>query len=193
MDFTLTLTPEALLFWLVTLGWLVELLVFRPWRGQRDRSGRWSFAIILAALLVSLAVTAGLYHVNLGNLEGGGQLWVRRAALGVYASGVALRLWAASCLGPWFSVWVETPPEQVLVSRGPYRRLRHPLYLGLYLLGVGLSGLHANLPGLLTTAIALLASLDHRMREEERALLEVESLDYRSWRRERYRFLPFIY
>jgi methyltransferase len=42
----------------------------------------------------------------------------------------ALKFWAITSLGPRWTFRVLVPPGGTLVSSGPYRRLRHPNYVG---------------------------------------------------------------
>ncbi|WP_238384870.1 methyltransferase family protein [Segeticoccus rhizosphaerae] len=54
--------------------------------------------------------------------------------------GLLLRWWSFATLGRYFTTVVKTSADQVVVSRGPYRALRHPSYTGLLaaFLGCGL-------------------------------------------------------
>jgi protein-S-isoprenylcysteine O-methyltransferase Ste14 len=136
---------------------------------------------------------AGGVKLRVGNLTGSGQKFMFGGALALYSSGLALRYWAARSLGSWFSRSVEACPDQTLVSGGPYRFLRHPLYLGLFLLGVGLNGLMANPFGVTISVFILAIVLNLRMVEEERVLESTIGSRYRAWKSKRYRFVPFFY
>jgi len=48
----------------------------------------------------------------------------------VLLAGKALKFWAITSLGPRWTFRVLVPPGGSLVTRGPYRRLRHPNYVG---------------------------------------------------------------
>jgi protein-S-isoprenylcysteine O-methyltransferase Ste14 len=78
-----------------------------------------------------------------------------------------------------------------LVTTGPYRLVRHPIYGGLILLALGWAG---ALGGWLTfgSAMALSVLLDRKAAREERWLRE-HFADYRAYQRSTRRFLPFVY
>ncbi len=54
---------------------------------------------------------------------------VEAAALAGLAAAVGLRLWVIASLGPAWNVKGEVPEEMTVVTRGPYRWMRHPNYL----------------------------------------------------------------
>lgn len=51
------------------------------------------------------------------------------AALGAYAVIEIFRIWTVSSLGPYWTTRIITIPDAPLVTRGPYRFMRHPNYL----------------------------------------------------------------
>ena len=69
-------------------------------------------------------------------------------------------------LGRWFGVW---PALRGLVTRGPYRLVRHPLYLAYVLADIGCNLQEWNL-GTALLVMAGWASLFYRIRAEERIL-----------------------
>jgi methyltransferase len=91
----------------------------------------------------------------------------------------ALRYWAIATLGARWNVRVIVVPGEPVVTRGPYRWLRHPNYLAVVLEGFALPLIH----GAWLTALgfsALNAWLLHvRIRVEERALAEHCELEAR--------------
>lgn len=52
------------------------------------------------------------------------------AGLVVFALGKALKLWAIAILGERWTYRVFVLPDAPLVTRGPYRLMRHPNYVG---------------------------------------------------------------
>lgn len=53
--------------------------------------------------------------------------------LGLLVAGTGLRYWAIRSLGPRWSTRIVFVPGEALVSRGPYRWMRHPNYVGVVL------------------------------------------------------------
>ena len=63
--------------------------------------------------------------------------WVTIITAIMIAFGLILRTWAVVSLGRWFTWNVTVQPGQVLVTDGPYRVIRHPSYMGAWLMFVG--------------------------------------------------------
>jgi methyltransferase len=96
--------------------------------------------------------------------------WVAAAALTVFAAGQALRLLAMRALGPRWTVRVLTLPAVAPVTRGVYRHLRHPNYLGIVLEMAALPLVHGAVWTAVVFSIGNAAMLSARVRAEESAL-----------------------
>ena len=82
----------------------------------------------------------------------------------------ALRQWAFWTLGRYFTFTVQTSADQVVVTTGPYRFVRHPAYTAL-LLAAAAGGLYVgNWLSLVALVVAVTAGLVYRITVEERAL-----------------------
>jgi protein-S-isoprenylcysteine O-methyltransferase Ste14 len=79
-----------------------------------------------------------------------------------------------------------------LVSTGPYQYLRHPLYLGLFLITLAFPIFVGNWLALVMGLPLLLIGFSWRMKVEELALTKINP-QYAEWLKQRYRFIPFIY
>ena len=87
----------------------------------------------------------------------GGNLAVHGLVLGaigavIFACGLALAVWARIHLGRNWGMPMTQKAEPALVTSGPYRFVRHPIYSGL-LLGVLGTALATNLIGLIIFAV----------------------------------------
>ena len=95
------------------------------------------------------------------------------AALTAVFASQSLRWWCIATLGRQWNTRVIVVPGLPLVSRGPYRLLRHPNYLAVVLEGAALPLVHsawATAAGFTVLNAVLLA---RRIRVEERALATV--------------------
>jgi protein-S-isoprenylcysteine O-methyltransferase Ste14 len=115
--------------------------------------------------------------------------WLRWAGVGVGVAGGALLLWTFHTLGPNLTDTVVTRKAHTLVTRGPYRWVRHPFYDSAALCMLANSLATANWFLFLTGALALLL-LVVRTRKEEENLLNRFGDDYRAYMESTGRFLP---
>jgi methyltransferase len=96
--------------------------------------------------------------------------WWTLPGLALFIAGELLRGWAILALGPRYSTRIVVLPKAPLVAGGPYRFVRHPIYVGITLMLAGFP-LAFGLWGTLV-AIGLLnaVALARRIRREDRAL-----------------------
>jgi methyltransferase len=111
-------------------------------------------------------VLMGLEGALHGSLSRQLVLW----GLAVFGLGKALKFWAIWSLGTRWSFRVLVVPGASLVTRGPYKWLRHPNYLGV----VGeLAGVALTFSAIVTGVVALAGFtwiLRERIKVEEQAL-----------------------
>lgn len=117
--------------------------------------------------------------------------WLRwlGAPLGGIAGCVAL--WAFHSLGPNLTDTVVTRKAHTLVTRGPYRWVRHPFYDSVALLLLAIALLTANWFVFATGASALALIVARTRTEEENLLLRFGD-SYAAYIRRTGRFLPKI-
>jgi protein-S-isoprenylcysteine O-methyltransferase Ste14 len=112
------------------------------------------------------------------------------AGAAVAVVGAALVVWARRTLGRAFTAFPEPRPGASVVTNGPYRFARHPMYGGALLLLGGLSLTHSV--GSLVGTGALGVLWWRKSVEEERRLAEAHP-DYDAYRRRTpRRFVPFV-
>lgn len=115
---------------------------------------------------------------------------VRWSGQGILLAGILLVWWAFETLGPHYRGGLGLWDDHRLVTRGPYRWVRHPVYLGFVVAIVGVGLLSANWVAgasgvLLTSAIPLL-----RVGLEEAELERRFGAEYRDYRTRTGAFLP---
>jgi protein-S-isoprenylcysteine O-methyltransferase Ste14 len=117
-------------------------------------------------------------------------VWVR-AIGGVLAfAGVAMVWWTHRSLGRHWSGILELRENHRLITAGPYRRIRHPMYTGFFLMPIGVAALTANLLIALVQLAATTAMYLARVADEEAMMLERFGDEYRVYMRGTGRLLP---
>ncbi|HNS38464.1 MAG TPA: isoprenylcysteine carboxylmethyltransferase family protein [Anaerolineaceae bacterium] len=161
--------------------------------GPRQGAKRWDTAIMSLLGLTQLAryILAGL-DLRYG-WSSGGALPAQLIALGVGALGYALVVWATA-VNAFFSqiVRIQTERGQTVVTGGPYRRVRHPAYLGAILFELAMPVLFASGWVLIPSGLSVLL-LILRTALEDRTL-QAELPGYAAYARQvRSRLLPGVW
>ena len=189
--------PIGILYLFVVLGWyFMELVQFarqQQWRPDDapvgPRSFWFAFAACVTAAIVVLSVAP---HAAPGAAIGHGAA-VFAVGMVLLVAGVALRVWSFYSLGRYFTFAVKVSPNQPVVSRGPYRVLRHPGYAGELLAIVAIGLLNGNWVSVATVALLWLALIVWRIHIEENALLTALDGRYRSYAAQHKRLVPLVW
>jgi methyltransferase len=109
-------------------------------------------------------------------------------ALLVLLAASALRIWVIRTLGPHWNVQIMDSGALGVVTRGPYRWIRHPNYVAVFLELAALPLVHGAWVTALVGTAAHLWVLSHRIRAEEAVLLA--NPEYQRLMGGKPRFLP---
>jgi len=115
--------------------------------------------------------------------------WVRWGGAALMALGVPFIYWVFNSLGKNVTPTVAIREEATLVTYGPYRWVRHPLYTVAFGVFLGFSLLAANW-FIFAALLLVFAVLVMRTPIEERRLIERFGEDYRAYMHRTGRFLP---
>jgi protein-S-isoprenylcysteine O-methyltransferase Ste14 len=105
--------------------------------------------------------------------------------------GVGVALLSARRLGRSLTPFPRPLEHGELVTGGIYGWVRHPIYLGVLLVALGIALITASLLRLLLT-LALFVFFDRKARREE-IWLEQKYPEYRDYRRRVKRLIPWLY
>ncbi len=116
----------------------------------------------------------------------------RLAWLLVSALGIALGLYtlAHNRLGN-FGIYPEPIDNACLITSGPYRRVRHPMYTSLLLCMFGIALYRHAWPNYVGMVLLIVALVGKMRREEDHLRLRFE--DYADYVKHTHRLLPKIY
>jgi protein-S-isoprenylcysteine O-methyltransferase Ste14 len=129
------------------------------------RGDRWVVAQLVLFVIIGASLFFGPGVTRLG--------WI------VAAIGLALAIWAAVTMGSSLSPFPRPPRDAELVERGPYRFLRHPIYVGGFLFFAGLSLVFSVYALALTAVLAGFWVAKARLEERHLAERFPEYADYR--------------
>jgi protein-S-isoprenylcysteine O-methyltransferase Ste14 len=116
--------------------------------------------------------------------------WLRWFGLALGYASLALIWWTEASLGKNFNTTLHVREGHNLITHGPYRYVRHPMYTGLFLFVVSWLLASANLviglPGLLSLTVIVL----NRLQLEEATMIDLFGDKYRDYVQRTGRFLP---
>jgi protein-S-isoprenylcysteine O-methyltransferase Ste14 len=186
-------TPDTLLEWLLAGTGAATLIVFAV--ALQNFFIQPPTLTRLQRFFQDVSVLVGVMHaLALLMLDSAGDLW---SGIGVVMYGASLALFLAAIeaarRAPMTRTFVYTPACTTILSEGPYRYIRHPIYLSYSLAWFAAPiAMHSIILGL--TAIAMTTCYLISAREEERLLAagpkaaEYADLTVRTWR-----MIPFVY
>jgi methyltransferase len=114
--------------------------------------------------------------------------WLAAPMLAAALAAQGLRYWSIWTLGRRWNVRVIVVPGDPVITRGPYRLVRHPNYAAVVIEGVALPMIHTAWLTALCFTLANAVLLAVRIACEERAL--TSHTDYRAALGDRARFVP---
>ena len=117
--------------------------------------------------------------------------WARLSGVALGFACVLLIYWMFSSIGTGITPTVATRSEHKLVTKGPYRWIRHPLYTFGTLLFLSFA-LMADSWFIAIMAVLALVLLSIRLPNEEAHLIEKFGDEYREYMKHTGRFLPKI-
>ncbi|MFX0108254.1 MAG: methyltransferase, partial [Candidatus Hodarchaeota archaeon] len=116
-------------------------------------------------------------------------LWIRLFGLVLSFASLVYLYWAGKVLAEQFSYTLEIQQEQVLVTTGPYHRVRHPIYTGTLTFLIFQVMVSDNWL-FLVLIILLLPYLIKRVRKEEDMMIEHFGEEYITYMKRTGRFFP---
>jgi protein-S-isoprenylcysteine O-methyltransferase Ste14 len=117
---------------------------------------------------------------------------VRWLGLVLAGFGLVLIFWSGVALGKMYSPEVTIQKKHQLVTTGLYRYIRHPRYLGVVLVALGLSFLFRSWIGLAAN-IPVLGVLLFRIKDEEAFMHQEFGPEWEAYCKQSWRLMPYLY
>lgn len=117
---------------------------------------------------------------------------LRSVGVLVYLLGLAWVCWAFLTLGKQHSAEVTIQKEHELITEGPYRWLRHPMYLGLIVFPMGVGLVFGSWIGI-ALPLLLVGVFIWRIGDEEKLLRQEFGERWDTYCQHTWRFIPYLY
>jgi protein-S-isoprenylcysteine O-methyltransferase Ste14 len=148
------------------------------------------------APVVANLAAFGLFFASLlmssGSAEGSTALLLASSGSLLAVAGAVLVLRSRAELGPAWSFVPRADQGTRLITTGPYRLVRHPIYLGLALLAMGEALAFRNLPCFLIVLCGIVPTFAWRARAEETLLGRTFGESYALYRKQTKMIIPHL-
>jgi protein-S-isoprenylcysteine O-methyltransferase Ste14 len=118
-------------------------------------------------------------------------VWLRWAGFAIGVLSVLFWTWTQVALDTQWSAQLQLTQDHHLVTTGPYARIRHPLYAGMFGWCIALSLLTANWIFVAVCALSA-GGLLWRVPKEEKMMIEAFGEEYKVYMQRTGRFFPRI-
>ena len=167
-------------FWVY---WLVA--AFSTKRGRVAWSRELRIRVVLVVLVIVLA-RLGAFRSHRTNTDP----WLAAIGLALFALGLGFAVWARLHIGRNWGTPMTQKNEPELVTSGPYRLVRHPIYSGILLAAVG-TAVALNWVWLTVVGLAGIYFI-YSATVEERYLSRQFPDEYQAYKRSTKMLVPFV-
>lgn len=119
--------------------------------------------------------------------------WLTWVGVAIIIGGIIFRRYAIFILGKFFTARVQIQAGHELIMSGPYRYIRHPSYLGIFLITLGLGIALANWISLSLCIVLPAIGIIRRIKVEEKELEQHFGKRYQDYRKVTWAVIPHIY
>jgi len=163
-----------------------------PDKKAAAREGGRGFLLFRMVLFIALLVFLGMFIARMVWIDIFRFYlpdWLRWVGFALGLFSVAFMTWTQVTLDTQWSAQLQLRQDHQLITRGPYARMRHPLYTSVLGWGLSLSLLTANW---IFVAVSVLAvgGLLYRIPKEEKMMLEAFGDSYRTYQQHTGRYFP---
>src|SRR5450755_183373 len=176
---------------IIGVGWIVfwAYWLVMAATAKAGRS-RWTqFAGVRVGIILVLLFLLRL-RVFKGHGAATGNPWLLGIGLAIFVLGLALAVWARVYLGRNWGMPMSQKADPELVTTGPYGKIRHPIYSGIFLAMVG-TAIAVSLYWLVAVAI-LGAYFLFSAVTEERIMAKLFPAAYPPYKRATKMLIPYI-
>jgi protein-S-isoprenylcysteine O-methyltransferase Ste14 len=138
--------------------------------------------IVLFIVLVTFLALYSIYPPFLNAIHIPLPVWLRWLGTSLSIIGAILWIYSQAVLDRYWSPQLQIQKDHKLVTSGPYRLIRHPIYAAMFIWSIGLALLTANLVFMMFTVIAIIG-LIARVPKEERMMIVKFGKEYEEYQK----------
>jgi len=171
-------------FWIY---WLAAAIGTKSARSLSGRHAGVGARVAVVVLILLVLRTNVLQDHNIGVVD---NPLLQGIGLGVFVLGLAVAVWARQYLGRNWGTPMSEKVDPELVTAGPYRFVRHPIYSGLILAMIGTAlaiGIYWLVAGALVAAYFVYSAS-----VEERTMARLFPATYPAYKRSTKMLIPFL-
>ena len=165
-------------------------------RGGKGEESKFVFRQRIVRIVLVLSLYIALFIIPFFDRHGilvfGEGSFVHYLGLALSALGFTLVYESGVALGKQYSPDVTIQAGHQLITNGVYHYIRHPRYLGVIALSIGISCLFRSWLGLIAT-VFFLAILLYRIKDEEAVLHKEFDGEWEAYCKRSWRLIPYIY
>jgi protein-S-isoprenylcysteine O-methyltransferase Ste14 len=176
----LVIAAGWVVFW---AGWLAAAAHVNPGRSRWGRHA--GVRLLVVAVVIGLLRVRALRGHHIGDPVSAG------VGLGLFVVGLALAVWARRHLGRNWGTPMSEKDDPQLVTTGPYRWIRNPIYSGLILAMIG-TAVAVSLDWLVVAVVAG-GYFVYSAVAEQRFMSEQFPDSYPAYRRSTKMLVPFVF
>ena len=187
---------ETILFSAVVFLWILTeaigggiIPMLRRSGGNTKKKDNGSVLLIRVLMYVSVMIAIFFDLENIAMLPN----WFFYPGIFLMVIGILVRQWSIIVLGRFFTITVSVQKNQKVIDHGPYRYIRHPSYLGLFLIVIGIGLALHSWGGILVLLVMNGVAFGYRMHIEEKVLISELGDDYIQYMKRTKRLIPFIF
>lgn len=170
-----------IVFWLY---WLLAATQAKPGHGRWTRHAGVRVAVVVVVVFLVRGLGFRPHSATSDPVLAG-------IGVALFVLGLVLAVWARLYIGSNWGTPMSRKDEPELVTTGPYRRVRHPIYSGLILAMIG-TALAVTVYGLIAVAVLAAYFIYSATREEAYLAGEFPSA-YPAYKRSTKMLVPFVF
>jgi protein-S-isoprenylcysteine O-methyltransferase Ste14 len=177
-----------------SLWFISEILLNRIFRsGNKDKKNLDRGTIRIIWITISIANSIGILSAIFLKFPISSHLLIPYFGLFLIAGGMIFRFISILSLGKYFTVDVTIRDDHRIKKDGLYQIIRHPSYTGSILSFIGFGISLNNWISLFIISLLVISAMLHRIKVEEKLLVDEFGNEYVDYMKKTYRLVPWIY